>query len=86
MPNHEERLLDAWTNFFADVSSAGEAIINDPDILSESEKVEGLRHILRKLYLSIGSDLEASDVEYPELAWVHPFKSCLLYTSDAADE
>ena len=75
MPNHEERLLDAWTNFFADVSSAGEAIINDPDILSESEKVEGLRHILRKLYLSIGSDLEASDVEYPELAWVHPFKS-----------
>ena len=75
MSEQDEELKEAWRAFCEKLSDAGNSIIDSKTLGNDTDRVEGLRHLLRALYRSIGISVESSDVDFPELAWVHPFKT-----------
>ena len=75
MNDIQVELREAWQNFCRRLSDAGDSVLDTSTIGDGIDKVEGLRHLLRALYRSVGIFVESGDVDFPELAWVHPFKS-----------
>ena len=75
MNDIQVELREAWQNFCRRLSDAGDSVLDTSTIGDGIDKVEGLRHLLRTLYRSVGIFVESGDVDFPELAWVHPFKS-----------
>ncbi|MEE2768731.1 MAG: hypothetical protein VX833_05915 [Actinomycetota bacterium] len=73
-----EKQLDLqteWRTFCDRLAGAGEVVLDPAQPGDDADRVEGFRHVLRSLYRAIGSGIEGGDVDFPELAWVHPSKS-----------
>ena len=68
MSEQDEELKEAWRTFCEKLSDAGNSIIDSKTLGNDTDRVEGLRHLLRALYRSIGISVESSDVDFPELA------------------
>ena len=74
MADRQPDLRAEWQAFCDRLARAGDVVL-DPDQPGEdSDRVEGFRHVLRSLYRAIGGGIEGGDVDFPELAWVHPSK------------
>ena len=74
MDEIQVQLREAWQSFCKKLSDAGDSVLDPSTLGDDIDKVEGLRHLLRSLYRSVGLSVESSDVNFPELAWLHPFK------------
>ena len=70
--NDDLRLL--WDGFCDDLKAGADHVL-DPDRPGDAtDRVEGLRLLLRSLTRGVGRTLEGGDHEHPELSWVHPMK------------
>ncbi|SVE24027.1 uncharacterized protein METZ01_LOCUS476881, partial [marine metagenome] len=75
MADKQIDLRAEWQAFCNRLAGAGEVVLDPTQPGEDADRVEGFRHVLRSLYRAIGSGVEGGDVDFPELAWVHPSKS-----------
>ena len=50
MSEEDEELKEAWRAFCEKLSDAGNSIIDSKTLGTDTDRVEGLRHLLRALY------------------------------------
>ena len=75
MADQQVALRAEWQAFCNRLAGAVEVVLDPAQPGEDADRVEGFRHVLRSLYRAIGSGVEGGDVNFPELAWVHPSKS-----------
>ena len=75
MADKQVDLRAEWQAFCNRLAGAVEVVLDPAQPGEDADRVEGFRHVLRSLYRAIGSGVEGGDVDFPELAWVHPSKS-----------
>ena len=75
MADKQIDLRAEWQAFCNRLAGAVEVVLDPAQPGEDADRVEGFRHVLRSLYRAIGSSVEGGDVDFPELAWVHPSKS-----------
>ena len=68
MSEQDEELKEAWRAFCEKLSDAGNSIIDSKTLGNDTDRVEGLRHLLRALIEALNF-CESSDVDFLELAW-----------------
>lgn len=67
-------LRTAWDEFCDGMKGAIDHVVNPDREVSDDERAEGVRHVLRLLSLQLDEAFENDDPLHPELGWSYPSK------------
>ncbi len=70
-----EELRSAWEAFCDRLRDGAEVVLDPARPTDAADRAEGIRHLLRRLQIAIGTGVEGGDHTHPELAWTHPSKT-----------